>query len=299
MNLILAFQLEQRSNMSNKTNIIFPSSMENANNVDEVYKKEYVVATEMENFNVFLFDYPEWFFNKKVKLNKKVEQRNQSCIYRGWMFKPDEYRLFYYELANKNLQLLTDPVQYNLMHEFPLIYPKVEKDTPRIKTFDFNEKIDVKKLQKIFSRFLVKDYVKSVKNTAFPKFFDQRTSQADLDNWMKVFYKYRADLLTGGICIKKYVDLKKYVDHTNEWRVFYFEGSPFTILKNSNQTKSTPCVPKELVEKYSNLGSPFYTIDYGEKSNGQWIIIETGDGGVSGLPDQTDVVGFYKKLNQV
>lgn len=182
------------------------------------------------------------------------------------------------------------------MHEFPLIYPKVAENTPRIKTYAFNERINIKELQKIFARFLVKDYVKSVKNTSFPKFFDQKTSQADFDNWMKIFYKYRSDLLTGGICIKEYVDLKKYADHTNEWRVFYFHGKPLIILPNSGQSKEAPSVPQALVDKYSNLESPFYTIDYGEEINGQWIIIETGDGGVSGLPDNTNVNKFYKGL---
>ena len=154
----------------------------------------------------------------------------------------------------------------------------------------------LKNYKRFFARFLVKDYVKSVKNTSFPKFFDQKTSQADFDNWMKIFYKYRSDLLTGGICIKEYVDLKKYADHTNEWRVFYFHGKPLIILPNSGQSKEAPSVPQALVDKYSNLESPFYTIDYGEETNGQWIIIETGDGGVSGLPDNTNVNKFYKGL---
>lgn len=277
-------------------NIIFPSSMENVNEVDTVYKEEYVAASRIKNLNVFLFDYSEWFFNKKIQLNKGTSEAKEICIYRGWMFKPNEYKIFYHELADKNLQLLTAPAQYNRMHEFPLIYPKVAENTPRIKTYAFNERINIKELQKIFARFLVKDYVKSVKNTSFPKFFDQKTSQTDFDNWMKVFYKYRSDLLTGGICIKEYVDLKKYADHTNEWRVFYFHGNPFIILPNSGQSKEAPSVPQALVDKYSNLESPFYTIDYGEETNGQWIIIETGDGGVSGLPDNTNVNKFYKGL---
>lgn len=46
-------------------NIIFPSSMENVNEVDAVYKREYVAASRIKNLNVFLFNYSEWFFNKK------------------------------------------------------------------------------------------------------------------------------------------------------------------------------------------------------------------------------------------
>ena len=36
-------------------NIIFPSSMENVNEVDKVYKEEYVAASRIKNINVFLF----------------------------------------------------------------------------------------------------------------------------------------------------------------------------------------------------------------------------------------------------
>ena len=76
-------------------------------------------------------------------------------------------------------------------------------------------------LQKQFSRFMVKDYVKSVKGTKFPKYFDAAVTQQEFDYWMGEFYKYRGDLLTGGICIKEYLPLKRYENHTNEYRVFY------------------------------------------------------------------------------
>ena len=38
---------------------------------------------------------------------------------------------------------------------------------------------------------------------------------------MKLFYNYRGNLYTGGICIKEYLLLRKYGDKTNEYRVFY------------------------------------------------------------------------------
>ncbi len=75
-------------------------------------------------------------------------------------------------------------------------------------------------LKKIFGRFMVKDYVKSVKGTGFPRFFGQSIDQETFDRWIEVFYKYRGDLLTGEICIKEYLNLKLYGDTTNEYRVF-------------------------------------------------------------------------------
>ena len=51
---------------------------------------------------------------------------------------------------------------------------------------------------------------------------------------MKVFYKYRRDLLTGDICIKEYLDLKRYNGITNEFRVFYADHEIVSNCRNSN-----------------------------------------------------------------
>ena len=277
--------------------ILFPSSIDNPKQVDEEYRLEYDTVKEFSELKPALFDYSNWYFNKQLKLNTDVAFEN--IIYRGWMFKPDEYQKFYHLLQARKADLITAPQQYNLMHEFPLVYSKVKEDTPFIETYSFNQKINIKKIISKFPRFLVKDYVKSVKNTSFPKYFDKNFSQTEFDNWMKVFYKYRGNLLTGGICIKEYVDLKKYTDNTNEWRVFYLKNEVLAVLKNSQYNLKVSKPPKKLINKYKNLSSPFYTVDYAELENGRWIIVETGDGGVSGLPESTDINDFYNEMDQI
>ena len=143
---------------------------------------------------------------------------------------------------------------------------------------------------------MVKDSVKSVKGTEFPVFFDNTVTQAEFDKWMEVFYKYRGDLITGGICIKEYLDLKRYDGITNEFRVFYANGQVISVSRNSNQPIYTDVPPAGLVMKYRNLNSPYYTIDYAELSDGTWRIIEAGDGGVSGLSPGQDPVIYYRSL---
>ena len=57
-----------------------------------------------------------------------------------------------------------------------------------------------------------------------------------------------------------------------------------------------PEPPRELVEKYRMLDSPFYTVDYAELKDGTWKIIEVGDGSVSGLSDGQDPEHFFRTL---
>ena len=143
---------------------------------------------------------------------------------------------------------------------------------------------------------MVKDFVKSVKGTEFPKYFDKDITQEEFDQWMEVFYKYRGNLLTGGICIKEYLNLKHYGDHTNEYRVFYVNNKIATITRNSGQSINALLPPQQLLEKYSHLESEYYTIDYAELEDGSWKIIEAGDGQVSGLAEHQDYEQYFKVL---
>ncbi len=69
-----------------------------------------------------------------------------------------------------------------------------------------------------------------------------------------------------------------------------------TICRNSLQPAFTPEPPKELVEKNKDLPSGFYTLDFGELTDGSWKILEAGDGSVSGPSEGQDLEAFYRAL---
>ena len=54
--------------------------------------------------------------------------------------------------------------------------------------------------------------------------------------------------------------------------------------------------PTELVQRYRKLGSVFYTLDYAELYDGSFMILESGDGSVSGLASGEDAANFYHSL---
>ncbi len=277
--------------------ILFPSSYFDITKIDEDLQDEYYAAMSTDLFEIIFFDYNKWFHEGKLMLNK-IPSEIHTVIYRGWMMKPEQYEAFYLLLLNKNIKLITEPFQYKQMHLFPNIYNFIKEDTAKIKTYPLYKQIDVIQLKQSFQKFIVKDYVKSVKGTEFPKYFDSSITQEDFDKWMEIFYKYRGNLLTGGICIKEFFDLKLYGSKTNEYRVFYINHKPATVSRNSVQKIDTPLPPKSLIEKYKELDSFYYTIDYAELKDGSWKIIETGDGSVSGLSENQDYEQYYRALFQ-
>jgi hypothetical protein len=279
-----------------KLTIVFPGSYMNYRSIEEDMQEEYQAVKETGLFDLCLFNYDEWLAGDRFRITD-VEDASARSIYRGWMMKPEEYSRFYEELKNRGLTLITDPDSYANMHLFPNVYPHIDADTAGMMIFE-DGKVDVSLAKKQFRRFMVKDSVKSVKGTEFPAFFDQTITQEKFDGWMQVFYKYRGDLLTGGICIKEYLELKRYGGCTNEFRVFYANHQVISISKNSNQPEYTAELPMDLIEKYKDLNSPYYTVDFAELADGSWKIIEAGDGGVSGLSPGQDMNAYFRALYQ-
>ncbi len=47
------------------------------------------------------------------------------------------------------------------------------------------------------------------------------------------------------------------------------------------------------------IKSRFFTLDAGIKEDGEPVVIETGDGHVAGLPENADIMYFYKKIAEL
>lgn len=279
--------------------ILFPCEMFAINEVDSCYQNEFDAVVENGDFELFFYDYEEFVRDGVLHLNKRPEEAVNAML-RGWMLNGNQYKDFYEKLQARNINLITTPEQYCQMHLFPRAYNLINDDTPGILVYPENERnVDLQEIKNNFERFMIKDYVKSEKGTDIPKFFDKQTSEEDFFYWLDVFKQYRGKLFTGGICIKEYVDLKKYGKNTNEWRVFYLNGNILSVSRNSGQKDFAAEVPKSLVAKYRKLPSPFYTVDYGELADGSWKILEVGDGQVSGLSDNQDAKAFFRAIKVI
>jgi len=256
---------------------------------------EYDAVMETGLFDVVLFGYDKWVNEGTLTLNEKPLVMRKA-IMRGWMMKPDVYENFYNTLLANNIELVTSPTEYRQMHIFPNAYHLFGNDTALMKIYPLHEQINVEELKDQFKRFMIKDFVKSVKGTDFPKYFDDSVTQEKFDEWMQVFYKYHGNLLTGGICVKEFLDLKFYGNRPNEYRVFYACNETLSVSRNSGQQEYTPEPPKELIEKYKNLCSSYYTVDYAELADGTWKVIEAGDGSVSGLSENQKAEQYFRAL---
>jgi hypothetical protein len=87
---------------------------------------------------------------------------------------------------------------------------------------------------------------------------------------------------------------------TKEWRIYFLDGVP-TLTAEYWETGDYGNVAPTLaryVELAQRVRSRFFTMDIARKIDGDWTIIELGDGQVAGLPERADVVAFYRALQQ-
>lgn len=317
-----------------KLTILYPGSYFDRKKVDEDYELEYQEAVKFQELQIAFFNYDEFMAGDRLKLFP-LPLETGLCIYRGWMVKPEKYQALYEELRERGLELINTPKQYENCHEFPRSYPLLKDFTPSMLSFpeekvisgdmpqltacgfvdpeqkrfhNYTESagqkgmncgrpldIDWDQTKAVFPRFMIKDYVKSVKGTSFPAFFDSTYSNKDLDQYLEQFKQLRGELYTGGIVIKEFVDLKRVNGITNEYRAFYLNGRLLTLSPNSNQRFGAQ-PPKALTDQLPLLESRFYNVDFAEQEDGHWMVIETGDGQVSGLSPGQYIFKFYEEL---
>lgn len=48
----------------------------------------------------------------------------------------------------------------------------------------------------------------------------------------------------------------------------------------------------------TSIDNNFFTMDIARREDGNWVVIELGDGQVSGLPERRDTASFYKRLRE-
>ena len=66
-----------------------------------------------------------------------------------------------------------------------------------------------------------------------------------------------------------------------EVRCFFVAGSLAARIRYwPGQMENAPDVPKNLLALAGRIDSPFFTMDFAQREDGGWTVIETGDGQV-------------------
>lgn len=202
-----------------------------------------------------------------------------KAIYRGWMLTGGEYAVLYARCAEAGAALITQPKDYTYCHYLPSWYRHFKAFTPYTEIYP-GTNVDVQSVvQSLFTHWaidscIVKDYVKSMsamwtQACYIPDVTDTAAVEATINN----FLEWQSPI-NGGLVFRDFVKIEQ------EYRAFVIQGKiGKSILTNSIHGG----VPDIVVGWTDKVKSPFFTLDYALTENGNWIIVELGDGQVSDL----------------
>jgi hypothetical protein len=232
------------------------------------------------------------------------EPADPRVLHRGWMMSDVLYAQLHSELSGKGYAPIISPEQYAEAHYLPNAYPHIIGLTPD-STWIMGSNLDEAwALYQPFSDApaLVKDFVKSAKhrwNEAC--FIPAHTTRERFEEIIRAFLQARGNQFDKGIVLRRYHelvtlerDIRGQPVH-EEYRMFFWNGELLV---------ATPAVRGnglfDDMETWAAVArrfqSRFISMDVARQEDGTWIIIEVGDGGVSGLPFSIEPERFYTEL---
>lgn len=282
---------------------IFPSDPINVSQLDIEYQDEYQVAKKLGR--VALIDNLALFENQQINIAPKI-QEDDCIVYRGWMLAPNQYQKLAEYVRQKGARLVTSFDDYCAAHLLPNWQDKVSEYLTKTEwTDDISERGLIDLLKKFSGAVTIKDFVKSRKHEWEEACFIPNV--VDTKHALKVintFIERQGSQFVGGLVMRQFQELHAIGQHPQsqmpifeEYRVFYWEGSPFRIIDywKNGDVKFSDQDWNLIVECGHKINLPFFTIDYARKQDGMLMIMEVGDGQVSGLQD-SDVEEFYQSL---
>ncbi|MGH7137996.1 MAG: ATP-grasp domain-containing protein, partial [Pirellulales bacterium] len=119
------------------------------------------------------------------------------------------------------------------------------------------------------------------------------------------FIELQDDDLNEGLVFREFVEFEPLAMHsksgmplTREYRIFFFDGRPIFSAEywDEGDYGGLAAPLDRFTQVAANVQSRFFTMDVAKRRDGDWMIVELGDGQVAGLPETADVAAFYRAL---
>lgn len=295
--------------------IVYCQSQIDRKQPDEMYQAEADTASAL-GFTRRLIDFDALVTHGNMEKCLSAIPPSEAPLfaaYRGWMMSPSDYEKLFKALETRGITLINNLEQYKYCHYLPEWISKVGAHTPQSSILPLTsaDQLTSEQLEACLNAFgsapiIVKDFVKSEKHHWSDACFVPNAS--DTEHAMKVcqrFLQLRGQDLQGGLVFREFMPFKKLGVHpksgmplTEEFRAFVLDGRLMAVMRYWDEVQYPVEEPdfEALLDLVATVPSNFFTVDFARLETGEWMIVELGDGQVSGLPDNMDLAAFYNAL---
>lgn len=229
---------------------------------DDLFADQHRVLTE-RGFSVSIL--PESVLGQGRRL--RGVPMGADVVYRGWMLKLHEYAGLAAAIVEAGARPFTTPQEYAAAHHLPNWYARIADLTPETRVYDADAAMPRELAALGWPAFFVKDYVKSLK-TSMGSIVHNPSNVVAVIDALKLY----RDEIEGGICIRR---VEEFLPET-EVRYFAIRGRAFGPVLDVQ-------VPEIVSVCAARIPVPFLSIDIVRRRDGQWRVVEVGDGQVSDL----------------
>lgn len=284
--------------------ILFPAEPFSPHKIDPSFEVESEAARTI-GFDVALYDHDA--LTDAAERTRSAVARgiphaaSGPAILRGWMMTPEQYAYLGSSACSgeRDVRLVTSAEEYERAHYIPGWYPHAEKLAARTAWVEGDDADVAWDLYQEFrgSDAVIKDWVKSAKYRWHDAcFIPAGTGEARFREIFAIFREERGRLFNRGVVLREFVPFRerggKVADLPiiEEYRLFFWRGELLAAAPGA------PVDRPEWRRVASSLASRFVSVDVAQRDDGRWMVVECGDGGVSGLPESLDPTTFYAAL---
>ncbi|GGK24480.1 hypothetical protein GCM10008955_17590 [Deinococcus malanensis] len=294
--------------------LLFPAEPFAGRVPDEAYADELREA-ERHDLSVALLDFEALESGDVKQALRWVPTAAEPglAVFRGWMMRPETYATLYDALKARGWSLVNTPEQYLYTHHLPQSYSDIKDVTPgtdwvRAATPAEVDREEVKAILESFGPqpLIVKDYVKSRKHEWLEACFIP--DAMDVEQAMQVietFLARQGEQFQGGLVLRAFEPFKALATHsrsgmplTREYRLFVLDGEVVTsdVYWEEGDYPEETLPLGRFVEVARRVNSRLFTMDVAQREDGEWRVVELGDGQVAGLPEWANRTGLYGAL---
>lgn len=237
----------------------------------------------------------------------------ELAIYRGWMLRPQTYEQLYQALAERGLSLINTPAAYKHCHYLPESYSVLQGFTPATAWLRTGPDVSTDEVMKALQPFgdrpvIVKDFVKSRKHEWHEAcYIPSAIDRAAVERVVRHFLQLQGEDLNEGLVFREFLEFEPLTTHsksgmplTREFRLFVLDSQIIFSVpyweegEYGHETDGPPL--QQFREIAQRVQSRFFTLDVAREKDGDWIVVEPGDGQVAGLPERAEKDEFYQAL---
>jgi hypothetical protein len=227
------------------------------------------------------------------------------------MLKPAAYARMDAALREHNLELITSPTAYRSCHYLPEYYHLIAAQTAKSVWMQVSGDPDFAAIHaqlKVFGSapVIVKDYVKSQKHYWKEAcFIPHANEQSEVERVVRRFLELQSEAFNEGLVFREFLPIRRIGMHAKsgmplslEFRVFVLDSTPVTTSRYWAEGLYDVEPPPLAIfaNVLSRIPSRFFALDIAQLEDRRWVIMEIGDGQVSGLNDTIPPADFYSAL---